>query len=186
MSGGFKSCLYLNDGVYGRSHRFGACRFGSNEEGFTMSTYRYPYNVSFDDAGFYLVNLLDLSGAATDGKTQEEAIVEAVVCLAEAIAGYYVRRERVPESSYTHGDAFISLDPLLSAKAALINVSLMQDFLARNLPYISAWTRRFSADILTPITKATSNPIFIQLHFSILKLKSILIMQLLDFRHFEI
>ena len=35
-----------------------------------------------------------------------------------------MRRERVPESTYTHGDAFISLDPLLSAKAALNNAML--------------------------------------------------------------
>jgi hypothetical protein len=52
------------------------------------------------------------------------ALAEAEDCLAEAIAGYLVRRERVPESTYTHGDAFISLDPLLSAKAALNNAML--------------------------------------------------------------
>ena len=89
-----------------------------------MSTYRYPYNVTCDEAGFYIVKFLDLPGTATDGKTREEALAEAEDCLAEAIAGYLVRRERVPESTYTHGDAFISLDPLLSAKAALSNAML--------------------------------------------------------------
>ena len=89
-----------------------------------MSTYRYPCNVIYDEAGFYLVKFLDLPGAATDGKTREEATAEAEDCLAEAIAGYLVRRERIPESTYTHGDAFISLDPLLSAKAALNNAML--------------------------------------------------------------
>ena len=44
--------------------------------------------------------------------------------LAEAIAGYLVSRERVPESTYTNGNAFISLDPLLSTKAALSNAML--------------------------------------------------------------
>jgi antitoxin HicB len=89
-----------------------------------MSTYRYPCNVIYDEAGFYLVKFLDLPGAATDGKTREEATAEAEDCLAEAIAGYLVRHERVPESTYTHGNAFISLDPLLSAKAALNNAML--------------------------------------------------------------
>jgi antitoxin HicB len=89
-----------------------------------MSIYRYPYNITRDEAGFYLVKFVDLPGAATDGKTREEALAEAEDCLAEAIAGYLVRREPVPESTYTHGDAFISLDPLLSAKAALSNAML--------------------------------------------------------------
>ena len=78
-----------------------------------MSTYRFPYNMTCDEAGFYLVKFPDLPGAATDGKTREEALAEAEDCLAEAIAGYLVRRERVPESTYTNGNVFISLDPLL-------------------------------------------------------------------------
>ena len=89
-----------------------------------MSIYRYPYSITRDEAGFYLVKFPDLSGAATDGKTREEALAEAEDCLAEAVAGYLVRRERVPESTYTDGDAFISLDPLLAAKAALNNAML--------------------------------------------------------------
>ena len=89
-----------------------------------MSTYRFPYIMTCDVAGFYLVKFPDLPGAATDGKTREEALAEAEDCLAEAIAGYLVRRERVPESTYTNGNAFISLDPLLSAKAALSNAML--------------------------------------------------------------
>src|ERR1039457_3483142 len=89
-----------------------------------MSTYRFPYNMTCDESGFYLIKFPDLPGAATDGKTREEALAEAEDCLAEAVAGYLVRRERVPEPTYKHGDAFISLDPLLAAKAALNNVML--------------------------------------------------------------
>jgi antitoxin HicB len=89
-----------------------------------MSTYRYPYTIICDEAGFYLVRFPDLHGAATDGKTREEALAEAEDCLAEAVAGCLVRRERVPEPSYTEGDAFVSVDPLLAAKAALNNAML--------------------------------------------------------------
>jgi antitoxin HicB len=89
-----------------------------------MSTCRYPYTITCDEAGYYLVKFPDLPGAATDGKTREESLTEAEDCLAEAIAGYLVRRERVPESTYTYGEAFLSLDPLLSAKAALNNAML--------------------------------------------------------------
>jgi antitoxin HicB len=89
-----------------------------------MSTYRYYCTITCDEDGFYFVKFPDLSGAATDAKTREEALAEAEDCLAEAVAGYLVRRERVPEPTYTDGDAFVALDPLLAAKAALNNAIL--------------------------------------------------------------
>jgi antitoxin HicB len=89
-----------------------------------MSTFRYFCTITCDEAGFYLVKFPDLLGAATDGKTREEALAEAEDCLAEAVAGYLVRRERVPEPTYMDGDASVSLDPLLAAKAALNNAML--------------------------------------------------------------
>ncbi|RNC64337.1 MAG: type II toxin-antitoxin system HicB family antitoxin [Desulfuromonadales bacterium] len=89
-----------------------------------MSTYRYSCTITRDEDGFYLVKFPDLPGAATDAKSREEALVEAEDCLAEAIAGYLMRRQPVPEPAYTNGDAFIVLDPLLAAKAALNNAML--------------------------------------------------------------
>jgi len=89
-----------------------------------MSTYRYCCTITRDEAGFYLVKFPDLIGAATDGRTREEALLEAEDCLAEAVAAYLVRRERVPEPAYADGDSFISLDPLLATKAALNNAML--------------------------------------------------------------
>lgn len=89
-----------------------------------MSTYRYSCTITCDEDSFYLVKFPDLPGAATDAKTREEALAEAEDCLAEAIAGYLVRRESVPEPAYTDGDAFVALDPLLAAKAALNNAML--------------------------------------------------------------
>ena len=89
-----------------------------------MSTYRYSCSITSDEAGFYLVKFPDLPGAATDAKTREDALAEAEDCLAEAVAGYLVRRERVPEPAYTDGDAFVALDALLAAKAALNNAML--------------------------------------------------------------
>ncbi|MBJ6723516.1 type II toxin-antitoxin system HicB family antitoxin [Geomesophilobacter sediminis] len=89
-----------------------------------MTAYRYSCNITCDEAGFHLVKFPDLPGAATDAKSREEALDEAEDCLAEAVAGYLVRRERVPEATANEGDAFISLDPLLAAKAALNNAML--------------------------------------------------------------
>jgi antitoxin HicB len=89
-----------------------------------MSTYRYSCTITRDEDGFYLVKFPDFPGAATDGKTPEEALVEAEDCLAEAVAGYLLRRQRVPEPACCNGDAFIALDPLLAVKAALNNAML--------------------------------------------------------------
>ena len=89
-----------------------------------MSTYRYSCTITPDEDGFFFVKFPDLPGAATDAKTREEALVEAEDCLGEAIAGYLVRRQRVPEPAFTGGDAFVVLDPLLAAKAALNNAML--------------------------------------------------------------
>ena len=89
-----------------------------------MSTFRYSCTITRDEDGFYLVKFPDLLGAATDATTREGALAEAEDCLAEAVAGYLVRRQRVPEPAYTNGDAFIALDPLLAAKAALNNAML--------------------------------------------------------------
>jgi antitoxin HicB len=95
----------------------------SHQRGYKMSTFCYPFTIAVDEAGFYLVKFPDLPGAATDGKTREEAVAEAEDCLAEAVAGYIVRRQKVPEPS-SKGDACVSLDPLLAAKAALNNVMI--------------------------------------------------------------
>lgn len=89
-----------------------------------MSTFRYSCTITRDEDKFYLVKFPDLVGAATDAMTREEALAEADDCLAEAVAGYLVRRQRVPEPAYTNGDAFVALDPLLAAKAALNNIML--------------------------------------------------------------
>lgn len=89
-----------------------------------MSTYRYSCTITLDEDGFFFVKFPDLPGAATDAKTREEVLAEAEDCLAEAIAGYLVRRQRVPEPTYMDGDAFVVLDPLLAAKAALNNAML--------------------------------------------------------------
>ena len=89
-----------------------------------MSSYRYSCTITGDEEGFYLVKFPDLPGAATDAKTRDEALAEAEDCLAEAVAGYLVRRERVPEPAYANGDASVTLDALLAAKAALNNAML--------------------------------------------------------------
>ncbi|GFO54636.1 hypothetical protein GMSM_16430 [Geomonas sp. Red276] len=89
-----------------------------------MSTFRYSCTITCDESGFFLVRFPDLSGAATDAKTRDEALAEAEDCLAEAVAGYLVRRERVPEPAFSGSNASVVLDPLLAAKAALNNAML--------------------------------------------------------------
>ena len=89
-----------------------------------MSTFCYCCTITRDESGFFLIKFPDLIGAATDGTTREEALVEAEDCLAEAVAAFLVRRERVPAPDFTGGDACVSLDPLLAAKAALNNAML--------------------------------------------------------------
>ena len=88
-----------------------------------MSELIYHATITQDDGGYFLVKFPDLPGAATDGATHEEAIEEAVDCLAEAVAGYLVRRQPVPEPT-AKGDVAVPLDPLLAAKAALNNAML--------------------------------------------------------------
>jgi antitoxin HicB len=88
-----------------------------------MSELIYHATIAVDEAGHYLVKFPDLPGAATDGATREEAIEEAADCIAEAVAGYLVRRQPVPEPSAS-GEIAIPLDPLLAAKAALNNAML--------------------------------------------------------------
>jgi antitoxin HicB len=89
-----------------------------------MSSFRYSCTTTYDEDGYCLVKFPDLPGAATDARSRKEALAEAEDCLAEAVAGYLLRRERVPNPAFAGGDAFVALDPLLAAKAALNNAML--------------------------------------------------------------
>ncbi len=57
----------------------------------------YPADAERDESGYFLVTFPDFPEARTDGETLEEALAEAVDCLAEAVAGRIVRTETPPK-----------------------------------------------------------------------------------------
>jgi antitoxin HicB len=80
----------------------------------------YPVNVERDEAGYFLVTVPDFPEAGTDGETLEEALAEAVDCLAEAVAGRIARTENIPKASRKQkGQYAIAIPAQIAAKAAL-------------------------------------------------------------------
>jgi len=61
-----------------------------------LNRFEFPCEIKRDSGGFYLAIFPDLPEAATDGKTLEEAIAEAVDCLGEALASRLVDGEPIP------------------------------------------------------------------------------------------
>ena len=80
----------------------------------------YPADVKRDEAGYFLVTFPDFPEAGTDSETLEEALAEAVDCLAEAVAGRIVRAQNIPKASRKQkGQYAIALPAPIAAKAAL-------------------------------------------------------------------
>lgn len=80
----------------------------------------YPANVEVDSGGWYLVTFPDIPFAVTDGKTLDEALIEAEDCLEEAIATCIKDAEPIPTpSEVKDGQYPIRLSTLISAKAVL-------------------------------------------------------------------
>jgi len=82
--------------------------------------FEYPARIKQDSAGFYLVTFPDFPEAATDARSREAALAEAVDCLEEAVAGRMKRGDDIPRPSPApRGAALIALPALYSMKAAL-------------------------------------------------------------------
>ena len=82
--------------------------------------FEYPAGVEPDDAGFWLVTFRDFPEAATDARTRDAALREAVDCLEEAVAGRLKRGDDIPVPSPCRpGEALITLPALHAMKAAL-------------------------------------------------------------------
>jgi antitoxin HicB len=80
----------------------------------------FPAAIKRDEDKFFFVSFRDLPEAHTDGKTVEEAMIGAVDCLEEAVAGRIVRGETVPRPSRARrGERFVAVPPVMAAKAAL-------------------------------------------------------------------
>jgi antitoxin HicB len=85
-----------------------------------QGSYEYPADIVVDEGGFHLVTFPDLAGAATDGKTLAEALVEAADCLSEALASRIVDGEPIPvPSPVRSGQYLIAPDETLVPKLAL-------------------------------------------------------------------
>ena len=85
-----------------------------------MRTFIYPAKIERDAEGFFLVTFRDIPFAATDGKTLDEALENAVDCLCEALASCIADNEEIPLASETEADEhLIAPTALIAAKAAL-------------------------------------------------------------------
>jgi antitoxin HicB len=82
--------------------------------------FEYPANIEQDSAGFYLITFPDFPEAATDARSREAALSEAIDCLEEAVAGRIKRGDDIPTPSpAAKGTVLIVLPALYSMKAAL-------------------------------------------------------------------
>jgi antitoxin HicB len=82
--------------------------------------FEYPAKIEQDSEGFYLVTFPDFPEAATDARSREAALVEAVDCLEEAVAGRMKRGEDIPRASaFRKGTMVVALPALYAMKAAL-------------------------------------------------------------------
>ena len=79
----------------------------------------FSVNLTVDEAGFFLVRFPDLKGTATDGKTRQEALFEAVDCLDAALAHRIKNHLAIPKPSAGRGRPVISPSALMAAKTAL-------------------------------------------------------------------
>lgn len=79
----------------------------------------YPVDIEQDEADFWLARFPDLTGAATDGETLQEALHNARDCLDEALAGYLNRRQPLPLPGKAQDRPVIAPSLLLGAKVAL-------------------------------------------------------------------
>ena len=80
----------------------------------------YPAIIENDGAGHFLVTFPDILFAATEGKTIEEALIEAQDCLETAIASCIKDKENIPvPSKIKKGEYSIRLAAQTAAKAAL-------------------------------------------------------------------
>ncbi|GAB6042381.1 type II toxin-antitoxin system HicB family antitoxin [Endothiovibrio diazotrophicus] len=85
-----------------------------------MNRLAYPASIEEDEGGFFLATFPDLPGAATDGRTREEALEDARDCLEEAIAYRIHAGTEVPEPSQPkRGQTLVDLPAQMAAKAAL-------------------------------------------------------------------
>lgn len=85
----------------------------------------YPYELTLDDNGTYLVTFADIPEAVAVGEDAEEAALEAFDGLLCALDGYITDRRVIPTPNAT-GDNVVILPALETAKILLHNEMLSQ------------------------------------------------------------
>lgn len=80
----------------------------------------YPYEISEDEGGFFLLTFPDVPEALTDGESRAEAEAAALDCLLAALGGYIESKRDLPQPSRKRrGGGKAVLPPLVAAKMAL-------------------------------------------------------------------
>jgi antitoxin HicB len=86
----------------------------------------YPAKIDQDSAGFYLVTFPDFPEAATDARSRDSALAEAVDCLEEAVAARIKRGDDIPPPSPPTKDAILITLPALYAMKAGLYLALRE------------------------------------------------------------
>lgn len=87
----------------------------------------YPYILTPDDNGTFLVTFPDIPEAAAVGEDEETAAIEALDGLLCALDGYFEDRRAVPlPSEPTEGQPVVVLPALETAKVLLLNEMVSQ------------------------------------------------------------
>jgi antitoxin HicB len=88
--------------------------------------FEYPAKIEPDSAGFFLVTFPDFPEAATDGRSRDSALAEAVDCLEEAVAARIKRGDDIPRPSRPAKDAALIALPALNAMKAALYLALRE------------------------------------------------------------
>jgi antitoxin HicB len=88
--------------------------------------FAYPAKVERDSAGFYMVTFPDFPEAATDARSREMALVAAVDCLAEAVAGRIKRGDEIPAPSGSGDDVALVTLPTADAMRGALYLALRE------------------------------------------------------------
>ena len=107
----------------------------------------YPATFTLDEDGRVFVKFVDLPHTATDGKDRQEAMAEAIDCLASALSISIGLKERIPQPSRPrHGAVLVpvSLDvaPKLALYQAMRAARIGNSELARRIGVSEAVVRR--------------------------------------------
>lgn len=108
---------------------------------------RYPATVRRESGAGYLVHFPDLAGARTSGDDLEDALAQAVDCLAEALAACIKYKHEIPSpSDLKRGMRMIDVPRELAEKAAVYvamrNAGVDETELARRMGVRESAVRR--------------------------------------------